>query len=46
VGGHQRTCRVLPSPYWIQGSDRRFDGYNFFGVHPELPMAWSDKHIN
>jgi hypothetical protein len=34
------------SLYWIEGTDRRFDGYNFFGVHPELPIEWFDKHIN
>ena len=32
--------------YWIEGTDRRFDGYNFFGVHPEIPIEWFDKHIN
>ncbi|GAF44324.1 hypothetical protein RW1_012_01430 [Rhodococcus wratislaviensis NBRC 100605] len=31
--------------YWIEGTDRRFDGYNFFGVHPELPINWFDKYI-
>lgn len=30
--------------YWIEGTGRRFDGYNFFGVHPELPIEWFDKH--
>jgi hypothetical protein len=33
------------SLYWIEGTDRRFDGYNFFGVHPEIPIEWFDKHI-
>jgi pimeloyl-ACP methyl ester carboxylesterase len=32
--------------YWIEGTNRRFDGYNFFGVQPELPIEWFDKHIN
>jgi uncharacterized protein len=32
--------------YWIEGTDRRFDGYNFFGVHPELPIEWFDKHVH
>ena len=32
--------------YWIEGTERRFDGYNFFGVHPELPIEWFDKHVN
>lgn len=31
--------------YWIRGTDRRFDGYNFFGVHPEIPIEWFDKHL-
>ncbi|GAC66859.1 alpha/beta hydrolase family protein [Gordonia soli] len=31
--------------YWIEGTDRRFDGYNFFGVHPEIPIDWFDKHL-
>lgn len=30
--------------YWIKGTDRRFDGYNFFGAHPEVPIEWFDKH--
>ncbi|CPU33607.1 Esterase/lipase [Mycobacteroides abscessus subsp. massiliense] len=34
------------SLYWIEGTERRFDGYNFFGVHPEIPIEWFDKHIH
>ena len=30
------------SLYWMEGTDRRFDGYNFFGAHPELPIEWFD----
>jgi hypothetical protein len=30
------------SLYWTEGTDRRFDGYNFFGAHPELPIEWFD----
>ena len=33
------------SLHWIEGTERRFDGYNFFGVHPELPIEWFDKHV-
>ena len=33
------------SLYWME-DDRRFDGYKFFGAHPELPIEWFDKHIN
>lgn len=31
--------------HWITGTDRRFDGYNYFGVHPEVPIEWFDKHV-
>lgn len=31
--------------YWITGTDRRFDGYNFFGLHPDIPINWFDKHL-
>ncbi len=34
------------SLYWIEGAERRFDGYNFFGVHPEIPIEWFDKHLD
>lgn len=34
------------SLYWIEGTERRFDGYNFFGVHPEIPIEWFDKHLD
>lgn len=31
--------------HWIEGTERRFDGYNYFGVHPEVPIDWFDKHL-
>lgn len=33
--------------YWIEGTDRRFDGYNFFGIHPVLrhPSGGSDRLV-
>jgi uncharacterized protein len=34
------------SLFWIEGTERRFDGYNFFGVHPEIPIEWFGKHID
>lgn len=34
------------SLYWIKGTDRRFDGYNFFGLHREIPIEWFDNHIS
>ena len=33
------------SLYWIEGTDRRFDGYNSFGAPPEIPVEWFDKHV-
>ena len=32
--------------YWIEGTDKRFEGYNFFGAHPELPIDWFDQHLS
>jgi hypothetical protein len=34
------------SLYWIERTERRFVGYNFFGVHPEIPIEWFDKHLD
>lgn len=31
--------------HWIEATERRFD-YNFFGVHPEVPIEWFDKHVS
>ena len=25
---------------WIEGTTRRFDGYNYFGAHPEVAIDW------
>lgn len=32
--------------FWIEGTNRRFDGYNYFGVHPEKMIAFFDKYMN
>lgn len=32
--------------HWIEGTDRRFDGYNYLGKHPEVAIEWFDKHWN
>lgn len=29
----------------ITGTDRRFDGYNYFGQHPEVPIDWFNSHV-
>ena len=26
--------------FWIEGTTRRFDGYNYFGEHPDLMLDW------
>jgi len=31
--------------FWIEGTQRRFDGYNYFGVHPERMIAFFDQHM-
>ncbi|MEM1320267.1 MAG: alpha/beta hydrolase [Bacteroidota bacterium] len=31
--------------FWIEGTQRRFDGYNYFGVYPEKMIAFFDKHM-
>lgn len=30
---------------WIEGSTRRWDGYNYFSEHPEQMIDWFDKHM-
>ncbi|GAB2552959.1 alpha/beta hydrolase family protein [Nocardia heshunensis] len=32
--------------FWIEGSTRRWDGYNYFSEHPEQMIEWFDKHMN
>jgi len=31
--------------YWITGTTRRFDGYNYFPEHPEELINWFRKHF-
>jgi pimeloyl-ACP methyl ester carboxylesterase len=30
---------------WIEGTTRRFDGYNYFGEHPDRMLSWFDSHF-
>ena len=30
---------------WIDGTTRRFDGYNYFGAHPEKMVGWFDRFL-
>jgi uncharacterized protein len=31
--------------HWIEGTDQRFQGYNYFGEHPEPMLEWFDTHM-
>ena len=31
--------------FWIEGTDLRFEGYNYFGEHPELLLEWFETHM-
>jgi len=31
--------------FWIEDTNRRFDGYNYFGVYPEKMIAFFDKYL-
>lgn len=45
----QRTFDLLGSRekelFWIEGTSRRFDGYNYYGKTPQRMLAWFDKHM-
>ena len=31
--------------FWIQDTDQRFEGYNYFGQHPERMLEWFDRRM-
>jgi len=31
--------------FWIEGTTRRFDGYNYFGEHPDQMIGFFDKYM-
>ena len=31
--------------FWIERKDLRFQGYNYFGEHPDLVLEWFDTHM-
>jgi hypothetical protein len=31
--------------FWIEGTTRRWDGYNYFPKHPEQTLEWFDTHM-
>ncbi|MDA8446455.1 alpha/beta hydrolase family protein [Paracidovorax valerianellae] len=32
--------------FWIEGTDQRFEGYNYFGRNPKVVLDWFASHIN
>lgn len=32
--------------YWIEGTTRRFDGYNYFAEQPQQMLDWFNTHIS
>jgi len=36
------TCKKL---FWIEGTDARFQGYNYFGNHPQVVLEWFGRHM-
>jgi hypothetical protein len=31
--------------FWIEGTDKRFEGYNYFGRNPKVMLDWFSAHI-
>jgi len=31
--------------FWIEGTDLRFQGYNYFGKNPQLVLEWFGAHM-
>ncbi|MEM6464580.1 MAG: alpha/beta hydrolase [Pseudomonadota bacterium] len=46
----QKTFDLLGSNekdlFWIEGTTRRFDGYNYFGRNPERMIDWFNRFMN
>jgi alpha-beta hydrolase superfamily lysophospholipase len=45
----QKTFDLIPTKdkklVWIEGANRRFDGYNYFGEHPEEMIHWFNQFM-
>lgn len=39
LGSHDKEL------FWIEGTTRRFDGYNYFGNHPEKMLRFFETHM-
>ena len=46
----QKTFDLIPGDdkklFWIEGTSKRFVGYNYFGENPEMMLEWFDKYMN
>ena len=31
--------------FWVEGTNKRFDGYNYFGEHPDMMIEWFGKYM-
>lgn len=45
----QKTFDLIPHNdkklFWVEGTTKRFDGYNYFGKKPEQMIEWFDKYM-
>ena len=45
----QTTFDLLPNKdkklFWVEGTSKRFDGYNYFGNHPEQMIEYFDRFM-
>lgn len=45
----QKTFDLIPHDekklFWIEGTTARFDGYNYFGEHPEQMTDWYNQYM-
>ena len=41
-----KNIPVEKEMFWLEEPTHRFDGYNWFGDHPEDMLTWFDKYIN
>lgn len=45
----QTTFDLIPGDdkklFWVEGTTKRFDGYNYFGEKPEQMIEWFDRYM-
>ncbi|MFF8717184.1 alpha/beta hydrolase family protein [Streptomyces sp. NPDC015184] len=42
---HDNLATTSKKLHWIEGTTRRFDGYNYFPEHPEQMLDWFATHL-